>query len=70
MTQKYLFIQDQDSHWFYIKKEEKILFNEMCELAYQTDDFDNFLNTFEQNMICCHPSNFHDFYNENGSKKD
>lgn len=67
--EKYVFVQDDDSHWYYIKEEVKDEFNQICNKAYESDDFDEFLEKFQNNMINCHPSNFHDFYNEDGSSK-
>lgn len=69
MSKKNIFIQDDDSHWYYIKTEKKKLFNDLKEQAYETENFDKFLDEFEHNQIGCHPSNFHDSYNEDGSKK-
>lgn len=65
---KYVFIQDEDFHWYYVKEEERETFNKMCEEAYLTEDFDNFNEKFEKSMISCHPSNFSKFYNEDGTR--
>ena len=67
--EKYIFVQDEDSHWYYIKEKLRDEFNILCNQAYSNENFDEFSDKFEKNMINCHPSNFHDFYNEDGSRK-
>lgn len=65
----YIFIQDEDSHWYYIPKNEQTLFEQLCSQAYDSEDFNQFNERFESKMIGCHPKNFNQYYNEDGTKK-
>lgn len=54
---RYIFLQDDDSHWFLIPKELVPLFRTMKEEAAATDDWDDFADKFGKFRVS-HPSHY------------
>lgn len=48
MEQKYVFVKDDDCHWYMIKAEDKDKFNKMLDEANAKDDHDAFCEAFEE----------------------
>lgn len=49
-TEKYIPLQDEDSHWFRVPESKVEKFKKMCEEAYQTEEFDDFIDEFSGYM--------------------
>jgi hypothetical protein len=44
---RYVFCQDQDSHWYMVPETRARDFREVCANAYANDDFEAFSESFE-----------------------
>jgi hypothetical protein len=56
--QKFCFVKDDDSHLYLIPLDLKSKFDELCSLAYETDEFDDFESLFKKYMKGTGLSNF------------
>ena len=54
---RYVFCQDQDSHWYMVPEVHAARFRDMCEHAYANEDFEDFYDAFES-MRCASPTSY------------
>lgn len=46
-----VFVQDDDAHYYCIHEDDQELFNQLCNEAYQSENFDRFIDVFGENRI-------------------
>lgn len=55
-SRRYVFMQDDDSHWYLIEVQRSSLFVSLLSESTMSGDYDRFCEEFDQNRIGTHPS--------------